>query len=69
MRNEHSPDAIDALRNDPAVQNADPAARALLLALLTRGERAEGMTGEKPSPARQQLNGRPANRSRPIFLR
>jgi hypothetical protein len=36
------PDPLEALHADPAVQNADPAARALLLALLTRGERAEG---------------------------
>lgn len=54
-------DPLDALRADSAFQNADPAARALLQALLTRGERAEGRseidTEMSPVAKRHHTNG------------
>jgi hypothetical protein len=53
-------DPLDALRRDPAVQAADPAARELLLQLLSRDTRTAGnaerrrrrpQPSERPQPA------------------
>ena len=41
------PDALAALRRDPAFLAADPAVKQLVLALLTRGQHAGGEDGRK----------------------